>query len=78
VITNEAVLDMVRNTIEEEKGFGEQLKTAIFEPKMTRSRVKEALRADNVSPVDDYFHDDFPISSTLDAALVIEGTSTCV
>ena len=34
MITNEHVLDMVRNTIQEE-GLSDQLKEAIFEPKMT-------------------------------------------
>ena len=37
-------MDMVRNTIQEE-GLGDQLKEAIFEPKMTRSRVKQVIES---------------------------------
>ena len=47
VITNEAVLDMVRNTLQEED-LQQQLKEAIFEPKMTRSKVKEVLQTNMV------------------------------
>ena len=48
VITNEHVLDMVRNTLKED-GLGDQLKEAIFEPRLTRSMVKEAIRKGTVS-----------------------------
>ena len=48
MITNEHVLDMVRNTIQEE-GLSDQLKEAIFEPKMTRLRAKEVREKGTVS-----------------------------
>ncbi len=48
LITNEHVVDMVRNTLQED-GLEDQLKEAIFEPKLTRSKVKEALEKGNVS-----------------------------
>ena len=48
VITNEQVLDMVRNTLQQD-GLEDQLKEAIFEPRMTRSRVKEAMQNGSVS-----------------------------
>ena len=42
VIGNEHVQDMLRNTLQED-GLGDALKEAIFEPKMTRSKVKQVL-----------------------------------
>jgi len=42
LITNEHVQEMVRNTILEEEGSVQsKLKEAIFEPKMTRSKLRE-------------------------------------
>jgi len=44
LITNEHVQEMVRNTILEEEGSVQsKLKQAIFEPKMTRSKLKEVM-----------------------------------
>jgi len=44
LITNEHVQEMVRNTIMEEEGSVQsKLKEAIFEPKMTRSKLKEVI-----------------------------------
>ena len=40
---------MVRNTLHNEDGLEDQLKTAIFEPKMTRSKVKEVIGKGAVS-----------------------------
>ena len=40
-------MDMVRNSLLED-GLSDQLKEAIFEPKMTRSKVKEAMKEGNV------------------------------
>ena len=46
---------MVRNTLQEEEGLGDQLKEAIFEPKMTRSKIKEVLENGNVrNSLDDF------------------------
>ena len=50
MITNEQVLDMVRNTLLEE-GLEDQLKEAIFEPRLTRAKIKKALEKGNVSIV---------------------------
>ena len=44
LITNEHVQEMVRNTILEEDGSVQsKLKEAIFEPKMTRSKLRQAV-----------------------------------
>ena len=43
MIGNEHVQDMLRNTLQED-GLGDALKEAIFEPKMTRSKVKEVMQ----------------------------------
>ena len=44
LITNEHVQEMVRNTILEEEGSVQsKLKEAIFEPKMTRSKLREVM-----------------------------------
>jgi len=44
LITNEHVQEMVRNTILEEEGSVQsRLKEAIFEPKMTRSKLREVM-----------------------------------
>jgi len=44
LITNEHVQEMVRNTIMEEEGSVQsKLKEAIFEPKMTRSKLKQVM-----------------------------------
>lgn len=44
LITNEHVQEMVRNTILEEEGSVQsKLKEAIFEPKMTRSKLRQVM-----------------------------------
>jgi len=49
LITNEHVQDLVRNTLLEQDGnLGTQLKEAIFEPKMTRSKLKEVIEKGQV------------------------------
>ena len=40
-------MNMVRNSLLED-GLSDQLREAIFEPKMTRSKMKEALKEGNV------------------------------
>ena len=52
LITNEHVKDMVRNTLEEGT-LKAQLKEAIFEPKMTRSKLKEAIEKGQVRQFSD-------------------------
>jgi len=55
LITNEHVQEMVRNTIMEEEGSVQsKLKEAIFEPKMTRSKLREVMETGQmmVSAVD--------------------------
>ncbi|XP_076360289.1 uncharacterized protein LOC143252283 [Tachypleus tridentatus] len=41
VITNEHVLSMVRNTMRSEEGVDSEIEEAVYEPKLTRSKVKE-------------------------------------
>lgn len=43
VITNEHVIAMVKNTLNEELNKQEQSLNETFEPKMTRSKVKQVL-----------------------------------
>ena len=48
MIKNEHVSDLFRKSLID-NGWEDQLKEAIFEPKMTRSRVKEVIQNGNVS-----------------------------
>ena len=48
VITDEFVQDMVRNSLQEE-GMADAFKEAIYEPKMTRSKVKEVMQLEGAN-----------------------------
>lgn len=49
MIKNEHVSEMFRKSLLDEEELGDKLKEAIFEPKMTRSKVKEVMESGTVS-----------------------------
>ena len=49
VITNPHVISIMRSVLKDEQNLSEQLQEAIFEPRMTRSKLKDALEKSQVS-----------------------------
>ena len=48
MITNKHMIDVMRSVLKDEENLSEQLQEAIFDSRMTRSKVKDVIEKGNV------------------------------